>query len=184
MSFHRRGTRPFYKSVSDGLVFLALLAMIVFALQRTGVIARQAGAFIAVDGDSLRQGEQDFRLHGIDAVELHQLCLKNGRQYACGQDARRALDRLVRGKTLACDMLDGDRYGRGVLQCRVGPLDINGEMVRLGWAIAYTKHSNAYLGEEANARRNKRGLWHGTFELPAIWRERNRRTLMGSYIDE
>ncbi|MBC8036717.1 MAG: thermonuclease family protein, partial [Rhizobiales bacterium] len=135
-------------------------------------------------GDSLRQGGQDFRLHGIDAVELHQSCVKNGRQYPCGQEAKRALSQLVRGKTLACDTLDGDRYGRGVVHCSVGSLDINAEMVRLGWAIAYTRHSEAYLDEEANARRNRRGLWQGTFERPNKWRERNRNSLMRVDLDE
>ena len=184
MSFYRRRARPFYKSVFDGLVFLAALAILLLFVQRTGLIAPQPENFIAVDGDSLRQGQQDFRLHGIDAVELHQSCTKNGRQYACGQDARRVLDRLVRGQTLDCDLLDGDRYGRGVVECRAGSTDISAEMVRLGWAIAYIKHSEAYLDEEATARRNQRGIWQGTFEPPQKWRERNRNSLMRSDFDE
>ncbi|HUR43308.1 MAG TPA: thermonuclease family protein [Aestuariivirga sp.] len=177
MSDRRRPTRPFHKSVFDGLVFLAVLAVFVFALNRTGFIAPQTGNFIAVDGDSLRQADQDFRLHGIDAAELHQYCVTNGRQYPCGQEAKRALGQLVRGKKLACLTLDGDRYGRNVVQCRAGDLDINAEMVRLGWAIAYVKHSTAYMDEEADARRNKRGLWQGTFESPEKWRRRNRNSL-------
>ena len=179
MSFYRRRARPFYKSVFDGLVFLAALAILLLFVQRTGLIAPQPENFIAVDGDSLRQGQQDFRLHGIDAVELHQSCTKNGRQYACGQDARRVLDRLVRGQTLDCDLLDGDRYGRGVIHCRAGSLDINAEMVRLGWAVAYTRHSDLYLDEEAQARRNQHGLWQGSFERPEKWRERNKNSLIG-----
>lgn len=158
--------------------------MIVLTLQRTGLIAPQTGNFIAVDGDSLRQGEQDFRLHGIDAVELHQSCVKKRETYPCGQEAKRALDRLVRGKTLNCVSLESDRYGRGVVECRAGAIDINSEMVRLGWAIAYTRHSRAYLNEEANARRNKRGLWQGDFEPPEKWRNRNRNSLLRSDPDE
>jgi len=174
---YRRRTRPFYRSVLDGLIFFAALAMIVFALQRTGIIAPQTGDFIAVDGDSLRQGEQDFRLDGIDAPELHQSCLKGGREYPCGQEAKRALGQLVRGKSLACVTLEGDRYGRGVVRCRAGDLDLNAEIVRLGWAIAYTKHSGAYVDEEANARSHQRGLWQGDFERPEKWRDRNRNLL-------
>ncbi|MGH6854365.1 MAG: thermonuclease family protein [Aestuariivirga sp.] len=179
MSFYRRRrARPFYRSVFDGLVFLVALLMIVFAVKQSGLIPSQTGNFIAVDGDSLRQAQQDFRLHGIDAPELHQSCVKGGRNYPCGQEAKRALDQLVRGKTLSCTILDGDRYGRGVVQCRAGDLDIAAEMVRLGWAIAYTRHSAAYVDEEANARHNRRGLWQGTFESPDKWRERNRNSLM------
>ena len=180
VSFYRRraGPRPFYKSVFDGLVFLAVLAIIMFALKQTGLLAPQTGAFIAVDGDSLRQGDRDFRLHGIDAPELHQSCAnKAGENYPCGQEAKRTLASLVRGKTLSCVTLDGDRYGRGVVECRAGSLDINAEMVRLGWAIAYVRHSAAYVDEEAQARRGQRGLWQGSFERPDKWRERNRNSL-------
>jgi endonuclease YncB( thermonuclease family) len=181
----QRSTRPFSKSVFDGLVFLAVLAVLVFALNRTGFIAPQRGDFIAVDGDSLRQADRDFRLHGIDAAELNQYCAgKMGADYPCGQEAKRALTRLVRGKALSCAILDGDRYGRNVVQCRVGSLDINAEMVRLGWAIAYIKHSTAYTDEEADARRNKRGLWQGTFESPEKWRRRNRNSLVDSDLGE
>ncbi len=176
MNFSRRRARD--------LIFLAALLMIAIALQRTGLIAPKTGEFTAIDGDSLRQRKQDYRLHGIDAVELHQSCVSNGRDYPCGQEAKRALGQLVRGKSLACLTLDDDRYGRNVVQCNSGDLDINAEMIRLGWAIAYTKHSQAYVDDEAQARRDSRGLWQGDFERPDKWRERNRSTLLRGDLDE
>jgi endonuclease YncB( thermonuclease family) len=187
VSFYRRRarSRTFYRSAFDGLVFLAAFLMIVFAAKQTGLIGPQTGEFIAVDGDFLRQANQDFRLHGIDAPELHQSCSnKLSGNYPCGQEAKRALSHLLRGKRLVCATLDGDRYGRGVVQCRAGDLEINAEMVRLGWAVAYTKHSTIYMDEEADARRNRRGLWQGAFEKPEKWREQNRNSLMRGDLGE
>lgn len=40
------------------------------------------------DGDSFVLGAQEIRLWGIDAVELHQFCWKDGGEYPCGQQAR------------------------------------------------------------------------------------------------
>ena len=45
-------------------------------------------------------------------------------------------------------------------------------MVRLGWAVAYTRHSLSYVRLEAEARRAKRGIWAGRFEMPEDYRAR------------
>lgn len=42
-------------------------------------------------------------------------------------------------------------------------------MVELGWAVSY----GLYQREEADARKNQRGLWAGKFERPAKWRKVN-----------
>ncbi len=180
VNFARRRAppRPLYKSVFDALVFLAALVIVMLALDQAGVFTPQTGIFIAVDGDSLRRGDRSSRLHGIDAPELQQTCAtKMGGDYPCGQYAKRALSDLVRGQTLSCTPRDTDRYGRIVARCSVGRLDINAEMVRLGWAIAYVKHSAAYLDEEMEARKSKRGVWQGRFEIPETWRNSHRREL-------
>ena len=45
-------------------------------------------------------------------------------------------------------------------------------MVRLGWAVAYSRHSLSYVRLEAEARRAKRGIWAGSFEPPEDYRAR------------
>jgi endonuclease YncB( thermonuclease family) len=164
-----------YKSLFDALVFLALLAMVVFALKISGIIEPDTGQFSAADGDSLRMGKDNYRLHGIDAPELHQHCASAaGEDYACGLEARRALASLINGKELKCSTVDWDRYGRNVALCRAGSLDINREMVRLGWAVCYRRHSLAYVKEEAEARQARRGIWQGSFDYPEDWRAEHR----------
>ena len=42
--------------------------------------------------------------------------------------------------------------------------DINAEMVRLGFAWAFTKYSTSYVEEEEMARSAKRGIWRAKTE--------------------
>ena len=160
-------------------MIVALLAAVLFGLRQAGWLEPETGNFIAIDGDSLRKGEAEYRLSGIDAPELHQTCKNaSGKDYACGREARNALRSLVSGKTLDCAVIDTDRYSRSVAICKAGERDINGEMVRLGWAIAYRRHSLDYVPEERAARQAARGIWQGGFETPEVWRSRHRDELV------
>jgi endonuclease YncB( thermonuclease family) len=175
----RKARRSPWRSLADGLVFLALAVLVTVAVSRTGWLSPESGRFAAIDGDSLRKGEQEYRLHGIDAPELHQSCTgKDGKPFPCGRAARDHLRGLVRNQTLDCDILEADRYGRLVAECRAGALDINREMVRSGWAIAYRRHGTAHADAETAAREAGRGIWQGKFETPERWRERHRNDLM------
>lgn len=173
--WRRPPPRPFYKSLIDGLVFAAALLFIAVLLKWFGLLQAETGLYVAIDGDSLRRNDSDIRLYGIDAPELHQTCSDaEGRDYRCGLEARRALADLVAGRDLNCVVEDQDRYGRSVAQCNAGAVDVNAAMVRAGWAIAYRRHSRDYVDEEDAARRSRRGLWQGTFDNPAAWREAHR----------
>ena len=153
-------------------------------LRQFGWLDAETGAFTAIDGDSLRKDATEYRLNGIDAPELQQTCEgASGGNYTCGHEAREALRALVRGKDLTCISLEIDRYGRDIVVCNTGGADINGEMVRQGWAIAYRRHSLAYVGDEADAQRAKRGIWRGRFEDPEAWRERHRGSVIKGGLD-
>lgn len=177
----RRGrstARSLLRTLVDTAGFLALLAMVVWGLYAGGMLSPETGDFTAVDGDSLRKEGQDYRLHAIDAPELHQTCQDHdGASYPCGREAQLALRRLVAGNGVSCQPVETDRYGRVVAICRAGETDINGEMVRLGWAIAYRRHGLGYVDEESEAQSARRGIWQGDFERPEDWRAHNRDNL-------
>ena len=159
----------------DGLVFAVVLVLVALALERGGFLSPQTGTYAAIDGDSLRGSGAEIRLHGIDAPELHQQCFtRAGASYGCGAEARKALSRLVSGKVLACISMDTDRYGRNVARCKAGDIDINAEMVRQGWAMAYRRHSAAYVVDERRAEKAGLGIWQGRFEEPEQWRASHR----------
>lgn len=181
MKTMRRG-RPLLRTLSDLMVLVALLAMVVAAARQAGWLGKPedaSGGFTVTDGDSLRKAEAEYRLFGIDAPEMKQSCMAStGRSYPCGEEARNSLRTLAAGKKLDCSVSGADRYGRLLAVCRGGALDINAEMVRLGWAVAYL-HAN-YAPQERDAKRSRRGLWQGDFQRPEAWRAERRRKLIQS----
>jgi endonuclease YncB( thermonuclease family) len=181
-----RSPRSIAGTAVEAAVFVAAAILILFGL---GVFNRAlsppVGGAAAIDGDSLRQGDVEIRLHGIDAPEYLQPCLSGDRQeWPCGRHAAAFLANLVRGKTVSCVSVDTDRYGRLVAVCEAGGRSLNQEMVRQGWAVAYRRHSQTYADAEANARRARLGIWNGTFEEPEKWRERMRHSEQVENADE
>lgn len=157
------------RTVFSGLFTLAaglgLLAVL-------GTVPQQdvTGAAEAIDGDSLKIGQEEFRLKGIDAPEFTQLCKVSGRDAACGREARQALRRLVGSGLVTCVGNERDRFGRRLAYCRVRGIDINAAMVREGQALAFGE----YQREEDEAKAAYKGLWAGTFERPRDYRARTR----------
>ena len=135
-----------------------------------------AGRASVIDGDTIDIHGTRIRLSGIDTPERGQSCERAGKAYRCGTEASRVLDGLVADQPVSCTVMAVDRYGRLVATCHKGALDLNGEMVRLGWAMAYRTYSKAYIGAEDEARVARRGLWAGTFQAPWDWRKAKRQT--------
>jgi endonuclease YncB( thermonuclease family) len=150
----------------------AFAALILIALIATGVYLSRseetvAGVAAVIDGDSIRVAGLEVRLAGVDAPELRQTCRAEGRDYPCGEAARRALDALVGGHVVTCRLDGRDRYGRRLGACERAGADVGAALVRSGHAVAYGR----YGPEEELARKGKRGLWGGSFEPPAAWRQ-------------
>ena len=124
-----------------------------------------------VDGDTIWIGDTKIRLHGIDAPEMKQIChTSKGKEQMCGQLAKQALERLVKGQEVTCEGDKRDPYKRLIAVCYVGPLNINKQMVVDGWAMAYRKYSKDYVRAETFAKSRREGLWRGEFEPPWEWR--------------
>lgn len=170
-----RPPRPLWRSLLDMAILVVAAVLILLAIRVFNEVTVTPGTVDVIDGDSFRRGKDEIRLNGIDAPEYRQTCRDEaGRDWNCGKEAARALRSLVAGRTVECTGLDADRYGRLVSRCTVGGLVLNAEMVRLGWAVAYTRHATLYVREEEEARRDRRGIWRGTFDLPEDWREIHR----------
>jgi len=122
----------------------------------------------AIDGDSLVVAGREVRLVGIDAPEGRQTCERDGREWRCGDTARDALARLAGGE-VRCTGAESDQHGRLLGTCYADGTDLNGRMVAEGMAVAYGR----YRSEEAEARRERRGLWASRFEQPREWRRNN-----------
>ena len=127
-----------------------------------------------LDGDTIDVAGERVRLHGIDAPEKRQICTVAGVDYDCGKNATRMLTGVINGRQVTCKGNKRDRYGRLVAVCYVGNEDVNAEMVREGWALAYRKYAKDYVGEESEARAAGTGLWRGQFVEPWEWRKEER----------
>lgn len=168
-----RQVRPLWRSFTDALVFLVVLVGVLLALEIFGTIDIVPGSIAVIDGDSLRDGQTEIRLYGIDAPEYLQSCLDaQGSSYSCGKRAADELRKLVRAGEIKCSSSGLDRYHRAISRCHSGALDVNQEMVRRGWAVAFIQFGSDYVYAETQARQAKRGLWAGSFEEPAQFRKR------------
>jgi endonuclease YncB( thermonuclease family) len=143
-----------------------VVGLLLIAAMPTAALADITGTATVIDGDTLEIRGTRIRLHGIDAPESGQLCQRNGKDYRCGQQAAAALDDLVARRSIRCEDRDVDQYGRTVAECFVASLSLNIELVKRGWAS-----TPAHVTAEKAARAAKRGIWSGTFQMPAEWRQ-------------
>ena len=74
---------------------------------------------------------------------------------------------------MSCKWKNKDRYKRFIAECFKNKVNINEWMVRNGYAIAYVKYSKKFIFQENIAKREKLGLWAGSFEKPWDYRKKN-----------
>lgn len=126
--------------------------------------ALAAAQVAVVDGDTIDIGETRYRIHGIDAPEHGQKCSALSALWPCGKQATARLAALIEGRSIACDPIEGDGRGRIVAICRADGEDIGAAMVESGFAWAFTRYSDDYVGAETRARRARRGVWRAPTE--------------------
>lgn len=154
-------------------VILALLMVggtVIARYQQSSDVDQIDGPARLVDGDSFFIGQTEVRMQGIDAPEGRQTCLQNGRERRCGEDSKRALQRLIGGGPVNCRVESKDQHGRLLATCfSESGQNLNQAMVASGWAVDF----GGYGRDEAVARAEKLGLWDMDFERPRAWRQRN-----------
>jgi endonuclease YncB( thermonuclease family) len=128
---------------------------------------RLVGVASVLDGDTIEIHGQRIRLFGIVSPEGAQPCYRpSGEPWQCGQQAADALGQEIGQATIRCVQRDRDRFGRIVAVCFRCTEDLGRWMVRQGWAVAFRRYAEDYVGDEAVARRSRRGLGSGNFEMP------------------
>ena len=154
---------------------LLTFALVILLNLITKTIASEISGFVVVtDGDTIKISNKKIRLHGIDAPEQKQKCIKNAKEYNCGVVATEALTKKISKNVVKCSIKKKkDRYNRFIGICFVEQEDINKWMVRNGYAVAYKRYSKDYNLDEKFAKINKLGLWSGIFLKPEKWRKLN-----------
>ena len=160
--------------------------IIIFLIFVSKVTAEEiSGIPKIIDGDTVHINNYKFRLEGIDAPEMKQQCKKESfkisstigfsfyKDYNCGQVSKAKLKAKINGSKIKCISTSKDKYKRYIATCFKGETNLNRWMVRNGHAIAYRKYSKKYVAHEDIAKKDKLGLWSGTFEMPWEYRKKN-----------
>ena len=128
-------------------VFLAVVGLFSFPVAALVDI----GVRIA-DGDTIEIGGTTFRQNGIDAPEYGQRCGK----WKCGEAATDELERLIHGRTVACDPISQDGYGRTIATCHADCTDIGALLVERGFVWAFLKYSQGHCQLVLDSRQDWR----------------------------
>ena len=168
-------------------LFLVIsISLIFFSLSNIEVVSGEiksiSGIAEVIDGDTIKIKKKKIRLFGIDAPEKKQKCKKPwltisfmtfNKDYPCGEISTLKLKKKNNNKFITCKSTNKDRYKRFIAECFKGKTNINAWMVRYGYAVAYRKYSKKYVAHEDIAKKDKLGLWSGTFEMPWDYRKKN-----------
>ena len=124
-----------------------------------------------IDGDTIHIGNVKYRLFGIDAPEIKQVCEKNNKKIECGVIAKNVLKIKIGNKIPVCIVKEKDRYQRFVAECFVDKESLSKFMVREGYAVAYVQYSKDFIEDEKYAKQNKLGIWSMNFQTPSEYRK-------------
>ena len=138
-----------------------------------------------VDGDTIHIKSYKIRLEAIDAPEMKQKCKREfiristiiginfKKDYFCGATAKKKLVNKIDNILIKCIYASKDRYKRYLATCYKNSINLNKWMVRNGYAVAYKRYSKKYIKDEDYAKKNKLGIWQGSFIRPEKWRKLN-----------
>ena len=166
-------------------VFLLIsICLIFFFLTYNDVKSKElmilSGIAKVIDGDTIKINSDKIRLFGIDAPEKQQQCSRSwltisflsfSKNYPCGQISANRLKKKINDKFVICKSSSKDRYKRFIAECFLNKTNINAWMVQTGHAVVYEKYSKKFVAQEIFAKKEKLGLWSGTFEMPWDWRK-------------
>jgi endonuclease YncB( thermonuclease family) len=128
------------------------------------------------DGNTLQLAELTFRLGGIDAPELDQICIDDQADpWSCGVEAREQLTKLIAGRPVRCDDQGPDKTFKrrhiGICTVEGETTSLNQLLVRQGYALDFEPSAKGrFLQDEAGARDGRQGLWKGCFVAPQEFR--------------
>jgi endonuclease YncB( thermonuclease family) len=107
---------------------------------------------------------------GMDAPDLRQQGKIGDAFYPCGQEAADFLKALIADREVTY-YHEGRRRNKLHGDCFVGETCLQIEMVRNGWAMSHHTGMDSW---QTIACEKNRGLWHGTFVRPELWRKGER----------
>ncbi len=122
-----------------------------------------------IDGDTIKLSNNKIvRLIGVDSPEVHHPVIPAQR---FGREATGFLKEMAEGNKCFLEYEPHnklDKYGRILAYVFIGDKLINAEMIRWGYAYAYTRfpfrRRDEFIALEQGARNRQYGLWHLTLQ--------------------
>jgi endonuclease YncB( thermonuclease family) len=140
--------------------------------------ASQAPAANAIvrDGSTLQFANVTYRLDGIEAPPIDQICIdEHAESWTCGLEARDQLTKLIGGRQVRCDDLGADpAYGKrhlGVCKIEGETTSLSQLLIDQGFGLnVEASATGRFKVDEARAREDRKGLWKGCFVAPEEFR--------------
>lgn len=129
-----------FGSIATMFAVLSLIAVAAGA-EEVGGEAR------VIDGKTLEVAGQRFRLFGVDTPDLARTCRWPDKVIPCGKGAKTAMMDLVAQTRVVCTPQGGTRAGVRLARRRAGGFDLGGNMVHMGWALAYRPETDIYAAD-------------------------------------
>ena len=150
---------------------LAILAGALRKRRRPRVLEGKA---YVTDGDGVRVQGLEVRFAALDAPERDQRAQhRDGTWFCHGKRVKSALINEIGGRHVRVAVEAWDRFGRAVGTVTCEGRDIGRWLVSEGHAIA--AHGDRYKAVEAEARKDRRGMWaHKRNVDPRVWRQAGR----------
>ena len=148
-----------------------IIYFFIFSFFLSSILIASEKEIQVIDGDTIHIGKLKYRLFGIDAPEIKQICEKDNTKIQCGVIAKSVLKNKIADKIPECIVKDKDRYQRLVAECFIGKESLSRFMVREGYAVAYSQYSKNFIEDEKYAKENKLGIWSMNFQIPSEYRK-------------
>jgi endonuclease YncB( thermonuclease family) len=121
-----------------------------------------AASAIVKDGGTVQVGSVTYRLDGIDAPELDQICIdEHADAWTCGVEARDHLTNLIGGRQVRCEDLGlGTTYKKrhiGICAVEGESSSLNQLLVRQGLALNFEPYARGRFRQTRRRRRTIAG---------------------------
>ncbi len=115
---------------------------------------------IPLSSGTLKSGTMTITLAGLDALVADAKCkYASGKSWECGRWGKYALRRLIRGRSISCDVIEQVTENNVTARCTVAEIDINQWIVRRGWGRPLDGESEKYDVALKTAKDKKLGQW-------------------------
>jgi len=132
-------------------------------LKQQSLLAQEQVRFrkpVPLSSGTLSSSKMTINLAGLDGLVADAQCkYASGKSWECGRWGKYALRRLIRGRSITCDVVEQVAEKIVSARCKVAGVDINKWVVRRGWGRPLGEGVDKYDVALKAAKQDKLGQW-------------------------